>query len=489
MSRNLTALFMLLLPLATAPSACVSKKEPQAERAQKLVVAKLPEKAKQLNANFDGKVTLLGYELLTAEDVKPGDKVKYRLYWRLDKAVGSPGWALFTHVLAGKRRVLNIDEVGPLRSEYAPAPTKWDVGKVYVDEQTFQVPKKVPNGDLAVVVGLWKGSKRLKLLSGPNGGEDRALAIKLNVSGGSAPEKKKKKNTRVPTLRVNKLDKGVSVKIDGKLDEDAWKSAASTGAFVNVATGTGDKSSPVQGEAKLLWDDTAFYVAFSVTDKDIVGGFKKTDADPHLWTKDTVEIMIDPDGDGDNKDYYEIQIGPQNLVFDSQFDAYNKPRGGKDGPFGHEDWSSKLESAVTVNGTIDKAGDDDEGYLVEAKIPWSSLAKAKQAPPKLGDEWRMNFYAMQNNGGVAWSPILGQGNFHKASRFGRVLFADKDYKPATANSAASAQAASAKSPEESAAKVEKLKQVGTPVSAPKLPANPKLKKLEPAAPAPKPTAP
>jgi hypothetical protein len=34
----------------------------------------------------------------------------------------------------------------------------------------------------------------------------------------------------------------------------------------------------------------------------------------------------------------------------------------------------------------------------------------------------MNFYAMQNNGGVAWSPILGEGNFHKASRFGQVTF-------------------------------------------------------------------
>ena len=27
---------------------------------------------------------------------------------------------------------------------------------------------------------------------------------------------------------------------------------------------------------------------------------------------------------------------------------------------------------------------------------------------------------MKNNGGVAWSPILGQGNFHRASRFGKV---------------------------------------------------------------------
>jgi hypothetical protein len=30
---------------------------------------------------------------------------------------------------------------------------------------------------------------------------------------------------------------------------------------------------------------------------------------------------------------------------------------------------------------------------------------------------------MKNNGGVAWSPILGQGNFHRAARFGRITWA------------------------------------------------------------------
>jgi hypothetical protein len=139
--------------------------------------------------------------------------------------------------------------------------------------------------------------------------------------------------------------------------------------------------------------------------------------------------MIDPDGDGDNKDYYEIQVNPQNLVFDSQFDDYNKPTGGKEGPFGHQDWSAKLESAVSLDGTLDKAGDEDKGYTVEIRIPFKSLTKAKATPPELGQTWRMNMYAMQNNGGVAWSPILGQGNFHKASRFGKVLFAEKGWEP------------------------------------------------------------
>jgi hypothetical protein len=132
--------------------------------------------------------------------------------------------------------------------------------------------------------------------------------------------------------------------------------------------------------------------------------------------------MIDPDPSGDNKDYYEIQINPQNLVFDSQFDDYNQPRQEPDGPFGHQDWSAKLESAVQIRGTLNDDKDKDDGYAVEVRIPWSSFDKVKDLPPAPGSLWRMNLYAMQNNDGVAWSPILEQGNFHKASRFGRVSF-------------------------------------------------------------------
>jgi hypothetical protein len=78
-----------------------------------------------------------------------------------------------------------------------------------------------------------------------------------------------------------------------------------------------------------------------------------------------------------------------------------------------------------VQGTLDKDDDEDQGYVVEARIPWSSFDKAKAAPPKPGDAWRLNLYAMQGNSGVGWSPILGQGNFHKASRIGRIRWVDE----------------------------------------------------------------
>jgi hypothetical protein len=84
---------------------------------------------------------------------------------------------------------------------------------------------------------------------------------------------------------------------------------------------------------------------------------------------------------------------------------------------------------VTVNGTLDKPGDRDTGYVVEVAIPWKSFGKAKHTPPKPGDIWRLNFYAVQANQAVSWSSILGQGTFHKASRFGQLMFANKDYVP------------------------------------------------------------
>lgn len=226
----------------------------------------------------------------------------------------------------------------------------------------------------------------------------------------------------VPSLDVPRRPADASVTVDGALDETAWRSAAETPAFVDPGTGRSPAGLPVGGRAKLLWDDGSLYVAFDVVDRTIRGGFPADAVDPHLWERDTVELMIDPDGDGDNRDYYEIQVSPQNLVFDSRFDDYNAPRGGERGPFGHQAWSAQVESAVRLRGSIDDDGDDDEGYVVELRIPWSSFDRARKAPPAVGDTWRMNLYAMEDNGGVAWSPLLGQGNFHRASRFGRVHF-------------------------------------------------------------------
>lgn len=275
----------------------------------------------------------------------------------------------------------------------------------------------------------WAALGSLVLLSSCDAGPGSAGKAAPRDSG-AKPSTSADPRSVIKELAAPKLAAGAAITIDGKLDEPAWAGAAGTGQFVNVGTGRESPDAPTLGSARLLWSDTHLYVGFEVTDKKVHGGWPVSPPnppagakEPHLWEKDTVEIMVDPDGDGDNKDYYEIQINPQNLVFDTQYDAYNSPNGNGRGPFGHEEWSAELTSAVVVHGTLDDDADTDKGYTVEAKIPWASFAKAKRSPPAPGDVWRMNFYAMKNNGGTAWSPILGMGNFHRASRFGRVRWA------------------------------------------------------------------
>ena len=386
----------------------------------------------KVDVNFENRLHLIGYSF-SPETAKPGTEVKITYWWRCDDTV-EEGWQLFTHLHdASQDKSDNMDWNGPIRenrnNKQILGPDRWEKGKIYVDEQTYKMPDWLKGPELTVLVGIWKGDARLRIVSGANDGDNRAIVGKIKT--GLVPPPAEEKHTDIPALNVNKLAANDKIVIDGKLDDKAWGAAAGTGPFVDVGSG---KPAPadgaVNGSAKLAWDDANLYVAFDVKDEDILGfftdksqeNFWTTTGQPKLWTKDTVEIMIDPDGDGDNKDYYELQINPQNKQFHTQYDGYNTPKTEPNGPFGHEDWDPKMKTAVVVKGTMDKAGDKDVGYTVEAAIPWSAFAKAANHPPKPGDTWRMNFYAMKQNGGVAWSAIMGQGNFHKSSRFGKVTW-------------------------------------------------------------------
>ena len=422
--------------LAVASVACVGGNKgvtsEDKERLKAYVLdAPPPDMQHKLDVNFENRIHLVGYKF-DPELARPGTEVKITYWWRCDDTVDE-GWQLFTHLHdASQDKSDNMDWNGPIRenrnNKQILGPDRWEKGKVYVDEQTYKMPDWLKGPELTVMVGIWKGDARLRIVAGPNDGDNRAIVGKIKT--GLVPPAAEQ-HTDYPTISVNKLAANDKITVDGKLDEKVWGVATSTGPFVDVATGKPNSSFPVNGSAKLAWDDTNMYVAFEVSDPDVIGFFTEpksqenlwtTTGQPKLWTKDTVEIMVDPDGDGDNKDYYELQINPQNKQFHTQYDGYNTPKTEPNGPFGHEDWDPKMKTAVVVKGTMDKADDKDTGYTVEAQIPWAAFTKAQNHPPKPGDSWRMNFYAMKSNSGVAWSAIMGQGNFHKATRFGKVTW-------------------------------------------------------------------
>jgi hypothetical protein len=278
----------------------------------------------------------------------------------------------------------------------------------------MELPPELSNGALGLAVQLHCGGRAIAAhgLGGDSTGRTQLAQLVVDSAADDAPS--------VPELRATRLRPGDQLQLDGVLDEPFWQQAASTGRFVDVSSGGLNERFPVDGWVRLAWDDEGLVLGAVVHDTELRGGFAADSVDPHLWTRDAFEVMLDPDGDGDGQDYYELQLNPQGLVFDSRFDSYNQPRGGPEGPFGHQEWTSGVERAVKLYGSLDQPGDRDEGWSIEARLQWRSFGRALRTPPKAGDEWRINFYAMQDNAGAAWSPILGQGNFHRASRFGRV---------------------------------------------------------------------
>jgi len=396
----------------------------------------------KVDINFENKIHMIGYKV-DPEVAKPGTELKITYYWRCDDTIDD-GWALFTHVTdESQGKSDNLDWSGPLRenrdNKQLLGPSRWERGKYYLDEQTYKVPDWVKGPELTFYVGIWKGSARLHVMSGPNDGENRAIAAKVKT-GLNAPPPQEIHSAIPDAVLGQKLAANDKITIDGKADEAAWKGAQILGPFVDVGTGAAAPASfPTNAKVRMLWDDANLYLFGEISEKDVTGGFDdktkkipskddKTDSDwtvngqPKLWNKDALEVMIDPGPAGDNKNYFELQFNPQGKIFHSQFDDFRSPSTEPNGPYGHEDWDPKLQSKVVIHGTLDKSDDQDQGWDVEIAIPWTAFAKnSAKTPPAIGDVWRMNFYAMKAKNTVSWSPVMGQG-FHRAARFGRVHF-------------------------------------------------------------------
>lgn len=222
----------------------------------------------------------------------------------------------------------------------------------------------------------------------------------------------------VPMVEARQLASD-AIRVDGLL-EAAWERAGATGAFVHPGNGAAVAGSPVNAEARIAWDARRFLVAFVVRDRQPTSPFQRGEEDPHIWARASgVELMVQPGDHGDNRSYFEVQVDVNGAVWDTRFDDYNRPISGPAGArrFGHQQWRSRLERAVKV--------DRGRAYTIEIGIPWDALRTGRaRTPPGPGETWRVNLYSFRDGqrAALAWSPILGQGNFHRASRFGRVRF-------------------------------------------------------------------
>jgi hypothetical protein len=261
----------------------------------------------------------------------------------------------------------------------------------------------------------------------------------LPVVGHSAPQQALNDELPFPTPHHYVIQHTTaSIKVDGKLDEQAWQKAAWTADFVDIE-GAKKPLPTFKTQVKMLWSDTHLYIAAQL-------------AEPHIWAKqlnhddiifkdNDFEIFIDPDGNGHN--YFEIEVNALNKIFDL---FLSKPyRAGGDALIS---WDIRgLQSAVNINGTINQANDVDQSWTVEMAIPLKALYIGHPfRPPTEGSLWRINFSRVQwdtdiSNGqyvkrkdaqGKAlpehnwvWSP-QGLINMHYPERWGYLQFTKKE---------------------------------------------------------------
>ncbi|MGB0678597.1 MAG: sugar-binding protein [Polyangiales bacterium] len=399
MLRNIT----LWLLIALTVSGCVERRRrlspEEKSQVEPFLSQKAPSPEHKTEVGFGDKVTLLGYAIDQAR-WQEGKALKVSWYWKVHSTL-DPGWRVFTHIGDEKDDArLNADNYGIIRELYPPE--LWQPGTTVRDEQTLYLPKGWKAKEAHFFVGFWKGEERLPITKGKGDGKKRAKIFSVPVLPSASA-----KVAAGEALRVDGPPN-----IDGKLDEAAWRQAASLGKLVDPLTG--DKSK-VKASVKALWDREKLYLAFDVRDRWLETPYDKRD--DHLWKKDAVEVMIDADGSGAH--YLELQVSPKGVIFDTRYKTPREPK-----PYGKVNWSAEAEAAVVVDGSIGD-GKSDKGYRVEIAIPWLQIfaVDTHVHEPKLGEVVRINFFVMdQRKDGMhaaAWSPPL-VSDFHTLARFGKL---------------------------------------------------------------------
>lgn len=192
-------------------------------------------------------------------------------------------------------------------------------------------------------------------------------------------------------------------RIDGRLDDEAWREAAWTDDFVDIQ-GDARPRPRFRTRGKMVWDDEYFYIGAELEEPHVWGTL--TERDSIIFHDNDFEVFIDPDSD--NHLYYELEINALGTVWDL---LLVKPYIA-DGPAVHG-WDIRgLRTAVHIDGTINDARDTDRGWSVEIAIPWPALrecAGRRTAPPADGDQWRVNFSRVQ------WLHEIRDGRYVKVA--------------------------------------------------------------------------
>lgn len=225
------------------------------------------------------------------------------------------------------------------------------------------------------------------------------------------------------------------ITIDGQIGKQVWLQAPWTEDFVDIE---GESKPPpkFRTRAKMLWSDEFFYIAAELEEPHIWGTI--TDQNFAVFEDNDFEIFVDPDGDCHN--YVEIEINALGTVWDLFL-----PKPYRAGGIPLTGWNiDGLQSAVSVNGSLNDPSDIDRNWCVELAIPWRAFRDETRLrkPPSVGEVWSVNFSRVQwetethdnryekvkgrDESNWVWSP-QGVIDMHRPAMWGEVVFCDANF--------------------------------------------------------------
>jgi hypothetical protein len=205
------------------------------------------------------------------------------------------------------------------------------------------------------------------------------------------------------------------IKLDGVLNETAWDKAEILRDF---AVYWQDRKARSATTARLLWDDDYLYYSADMEDADLFATIKEHNG--MLFTEDVFELFFKP---AENKlAYYEFEVNP----LGAGMELFLPSRGA--GGYGRFAALTNLgmQSAVHLDGTLNKWEDVDKGWTVEGRIPWTGF-KATGGRPKAGDKWRFalcryDYSAKFDRPELSSTAPLTQPEFHRYEDYGELTF-------------------------------------------------------------------
>lgn len=208
------------------------------------------------------------------------------------------------------------------------------------------------------------------------------ITLFLVVLLGTFSAKAQEINSNRKTLNATRIKK--APKIDGVLDDDAWKNTPIAKDFTMMRPTNGEKEpSTHKTEVKLVYDNNAIYISAMMYDPNPTKIPREITNRDNFGNSDFFMAMINPIDDGQNPNMFIVTAAGVQIdakVSNGNNEDYN--------------WSAVWESDISFT---------DNGWIAEIKIPYRALRFANDKV----QSWGMNFHreAKILNARYTWNHI------------------------------------------------------------------------------------